>query len=165
MKASSRPVPEPPSSRPRGGPQPNELTGGRLPADVGRRLARFLDRVERLRIEDLPIFAAVPLDSMAHARAIDHARTVASERSRNDLLTEIRRQSNEWVARLFSRQQYYPEWIGPSMGRSVGNVDDRVKLGRSLADAITGLMLWDVLDEPDLDELIGPWATLIDEDG
>ena len=162
MTASQRPVPEPPWSRSNRGPEPNELTAGRLPADVGRRLAGFLDRIERLRIEDLPIFAAVPLDAAAHARAVDAARTAAAERRREDLLTEIRRQSNEWVARLFSRQQYYPEWYGPSMGRSVGNVDDRVKLARSLADAVTGLMVWDVLDEADLDELIGPWVTLID---
>ena len=41
-----------------------------------------------------------------------------------------------------------------------GTVDDRMKIAASLGEAMTAVAKWDVLDEGDRDELLGPWATL-----
>jgi len=43
---------------------------------------------------------------------------------------------------------------------TAGTTDDPVRVMRSIADAIAAIALWDVLDEANRDELLGPWAAL-----
>ncbi len=133
-----------------------------LPADVRGRLEHFLGRVERLRIEDLPMFAARPLDEQAYARAADQARAVSVERRRESVLKAIQGDVGDWLGRLYSAQQFYPEWTGTAWGKSSGSAEDRVRLRRSLFDAISAIVLWDALDDADRDELVGPWAALVE---
>ena len=66
----------------------------------------------------------------------------------------------EWVARLYSTQQAYPEWTGRTLGRSTGSAEDRARIATTLGEAVTALALWDDLDEADRDELLGPWEEL-----
>jgi len=43
----------------------------------------------------------------------------------------------------------------------LGTTDDRVRVLRSLGDAVTALVLWDRLDDADRFELLGQWARLL----
>jgi hypothetical protein len=133
-----------------------------LPSNVQAGLESFLKRVERLRIEDLPMFAAAPLDQEAYDESVTAATRAAFDTDRREILEEGHRAASRWLDRLYSQQQFYPEWAGPAMSRSVGTAADLTRLRRSMLDAISALVLWDVLDEAYRDELIGPWAALID---
>jgi hypothetical protein len=135
-----------------------------LPPDVRRRLEQFLQRVDRLRVEDLPMFAAQPLDKAEHDESVNAATRAAFDAGRRIVLDEARRELTAWLNRLYSRQQAYPEWAGPSMSRSVGTAGDRAAIHSSLMDVMTALVLWDVLDEVYRDHLVGPWGARIEDE-
>jgi hypothetical protein len=133
-----------------------------LPADVRRRLDQFVQRVDRLRVEDLPMFAVRPFDQVEYDESLSAVTRAAFDSGRRRILDDGHRSASQWLDRLLSQQQFYPEWAVPSMGRSVGTAGDQAHLRRSLRDAISALVLWDVLDEVHRDHLIGPWAALIE---
>jgi hypothetical protein len=66
------------------------------------------------------------------------------------------------VERQFSDAPYRPTLGGVNWGPGLGPTEDRVKVARSLGEAVGAVVLWDTLDEPDRAELLGPWANLID---
>jgi hypothetical protein len=108
------------------------------------------------------MFATRPLDEDAHMRALDEARFVAAESGRATVIEAGRRTAVDWLARVHS-QQLHPEWLTPGMGRGLAWVPDMVRLRTSLADAVTGIVLIDLLDDEVVDELLGPWASLVEE--
>jgi hypothetical protein len=131
-----------------------------LPDSAIERLERFAGRLERLSVEVLPTFASRSLDATAHGRATDAAERVAAEDDVEAALDVARQAMVDWVARLYSTQQPYPEWVGRSLGRSSGTAEDRADVAMTLGDAVTALALWDRLEATDRDELMGAWAEL-----
>jgi hypothetical protein len=131
-----------------------------LPRTATAALDRFASRLERLRIEDLPLYATRPIDRAAERIAQDEADRLARETNRTAAIDRATASAVDWVSRLYSRQQNYPEWVGATWGRATGTADDRVEVARSLSRAITAIALDDVLDETTRDDLLGAWAAL-----
>ena len=129
-----------------------------LPSTIRERLERFGRHVERIDIDQLPMYAARPLDP-GHRRSVDDADLVAIESGRQDAVEAVRQTAVDYVNRRFTEAQFRPTWAGQAWV-SAGTVDDRTKIAASLGEAMTAVALWDVLDEGDRDELLGPWATL-----
>jgi hypothetical protein len=146
-KASSRPVPD--------------RDGRPLPNSAVERLERFASRLERLSVEVLPTFASRSLDTASHSRAIVAAQRIAEQRNVEAALEAARQAMVDWVSRLHSTQQPYPEWVGRSLGRSSGTAGDRADVAMTLGDATVALALWDWLDEADREELLGAWTELV----
>jgi hypothetical protein len=145
-------------------PDVPETTARSLPPDVGGRLDRFLKRLERLRVEELPMFAATPLARNEYQESVNAAMRAGFDSGRRAILEEIHRDAGAWLDRLFSRHQFYPEWAGTQMGVIAGTAQDRVRLAEALKSGLTALVLWDVLDEAYRDHLLGPWAALVEDE-
>jgi hypothetical protein len=133
----------------------------RLPADDRRRLARFVERLERTSVEMMLTLAARPLDAGAHAASIDRADQAARDCLRTDAVAQVRADADEWVLRLYNSSTTQPGWYEANWGRP-GTAGDRANLAASMGDALIALVVWDRLDEEDRDELLGPFATLLD---
>ena len=133
----------------------------RLPDVARRRLQGFAGRLERIRIEDLPMYVVRPMEP-GHGEAVERALTAAEANGLARGIEEARSAMVQFVARQFSDAQYRPTLGGVNWGHSLGPTEDRVKVARSLGEAVGAVVLWDTLDEPDRAELLGPWANLID---
>jgi hypothetical protein len=133
----------------------------RLPDIARRRLQGFAGRLERIRIEDLPMYVVRPMEP-GHGEALERALTAAEASGLARGIEEARSAMVQFVERQFSDAQYRPTLGGVNWGLSLGPTEDRVKVARSLGEAVGAVVLWDTLDEPDRAELLGPWANLID---
>ena len=133
----------------------------RLPDVARRRLQGFAGRVERIRIEDLPMYVVRPIEP-GHGEAIERALTAAESNGLAPGIEEARSAMIRFVERQFADAQYRPTLGGVNWALGLGPTEDRVKVARSLGEAVGAVVLWDALDEPDRAELLGPWANLID---
>ena len=133
----------------------------RLPDVARRRLQGFAGRLERIRIEDLPMYVVRPTEP-GHGEAVERALTAAEASGLARGIEEARSAMVQFVDRQFSDAQYRPTLGGVNWGLGLGPTEDRVKVARSLGEAVGAVVLWDTLDEPDRAELLGPWANLID---
>jgi hypothetical protein len=130
----------------------------RLPRETRRRLDAFSAKVDDLGIEVLPAFAARPLGP-DHQNAVDNAERIATETGRQEVVAEARQIALDYIERRYAREGYRPglgitAWPAMTSGR------ERANLAMSFAQAITAIVLADQLDEADVDELLGPWASL-----
>ena len=50
--------------------------------------------------------------------------------------------------------------FGLNWGRSLGTVDDRAEIARTLREAVTALIVWDLAADRDRAELLGAWGGL-----
>jgi hypothetical protein len=123
-------------------------------------LEAFLQRVERLRAEELLVRTARPTDEAAHASAVAAAAEAARFSGRDRAVQDARRTIDEWVIGLFNRSTVQPGWYEANWGRP-GTTEDRANLAHSLGEAVTALLLADRLDPGDRDELLGAWADLV----
>jgi hypothetical protein len=133
----------------------------RLPDAARRRLQGFAGRLERIRIEDLPMYVVRPMEP-GHGEAVERALTAAKASGLAHAIEEARSAMIQFVERQFSDALYRPTLGGRNWGLGLGPTEDRVKVARSLGEAVGAVVLWDTLDEPDRAELLGPWANLID---
>lgn len=132
-----------------------------MPDVARRRLQGFAGRLERIRIEDLPMYVVRPVEP-GHGEAVERSVTAAAASGLARAVEEARFAMVQFVERQFSDAQYRPTLGGPNWGIGLGPTEDRVKVARSLGEAVGAVVLWDSLDEPDRAELLGPWASLID---
>ena len=123
-------------------------------------LQAFLERVERLRVEELLVRAARPIDEAAHATAREAAADAARFAGLDNAVRDARRTIDEWVIGLFNRSTAQPGWFEANWGRP-GTTEDRANLAHSLGEAVTAILLADRLDPADRDELLGAWADLV----
>ncbi len=129
-----------------------------LPQEVRQRLEIFISKVERIGLDSLPMYAARPLGS-DHQRAIENAESLANVHRRSEAVATVREKSFAYLERRFADAQLRTSvgglnWIG------TGRVEDRARVAVSLGEAFTAIALWDLLDEDDRDEMLGPWAEL-----
>ena len=79
-----------------------------------------------------------------------------------ELAEAARRVVTEALIRSFNDRQLRV-WIGGvNMAPNLGPVDERVRIARSVGDAVTALVLGDLLDAADSAELLGLWARLLE---
>jgi hypothetical protein len=145
-------------------PDVAETSGRALPPDIRRRLEQFLQRLDRLRVEDLPMFATRPIDQAAYDESVRAAAHAAFDSGRRTMLDQIHRDATAWLNRLFSRHQFYPEWAGGHIGLTPGTARDAVRLREALTGCLSALVLWDVLDDVYRGHLIGAWAALLEDE-
>jgi hypothetical protein len=122
-------------------------------------LETFLQRVDRIRAEDLLLRSARPRDAAAHASALEAAADAARSSGLDRRVRDARHAIDEWVVDLFNRSTVQPGWWEANWGRP-GTIEDRANLARSLGEAVTAILLGDRLDAGDRDELLGAWADL-----
>ena len=132
----------------------------RLPADARARLDSFAKTLDRVHVDDLPLYVARERQPR-HRRAVETAELVAIESGLADVVAAARTALIEAVMREFGERQFRV-WIGGvNMAPNLGPVDERLRIARSLSDAGTALVLGDRLDAADHAELLGLWARLL----
>jgi hypothetical protein len=130
----------------------------RLPRQTRLRLDKFSREVDRIAIEVMPMFAARPLGD-DHQRAVDNAERVAIETGRQVAVAEARRIAWDYIDRRYAAAGYRPG-LGITAWPALTSGPERADLAASFGDAVTAIVLEDLLDEADLDELLGPWASI-----
>ena len=132
----------------------------RLPADARARLEAFAGALERLHVDDLPLYVA-RVRQPRHRRAVEQAELVAIELGRADGVRAARDVVVAGLMRMLADRQLRV-WIGGlNMAPNLGPVDERVRIAESVADAVTALALGDHLDDDVRAELLGLWDRLL----
>jgi hypothetical protein len=132
----------------------------RLPPEARARLETFGRALERIHVDDLPLYVARRRQPR-HRRAVETAAVVAIESGLGDVVDAARRTMIEAVIRLFANGQFRV-WVGGvAMAPDFGPVDQRVRIAESIGDAVTALVLDDRLDPADRAELLGLWERLL----
>jgi hypothetical protein len=131
-----------------------------LPADSRDRLEAFTRALDRIDVDDTPLYVA-RVRQPRHRRAVETAELVAIESGLAATVAEARRVVIEAVIRQMGERQFRV-WVGGvSMAPNMGPVDERVRIASSLGDAVTALVLGDRLEAHDAEELLGLWARLV----
>ena len=123
-------------------------------------LEAFLQRVERLAVEELLARSAKPIDERAHQSALDAATEAARFAGLERALADARGRIDEWVIGTFNRSNVQVGWYEANWGRP-GTTEDRANLAHSLGEAVTAVLLGDRLDATHRDELLGAWVDLV----
>jgi hypothetical protein len=131
-----------------------------LPADARSRLEQFTRALERIHVDDLPLYAVRPRQP-DHRRAVETAALATREARLDEPLAAARVAVMEYLARTYATAQFRTSVIGLNTAPGLGPTDDRVRVMRSLGDVVTALVAWDTLDESDRSELLGAWAKLL----
>jgi len=130
-----------------------------LPSAARSRLEQFSRALERVHVDDLPLYATRARQP-DHRRAVEAAALAAREAGLEASIDAARAAVIAFVGRQQSaaslRFSYGFEAAAPS-----GRPEDWVRVMRSLGDAVTGVVLWDRLNEWDRLELLGEWARLL----
>lgn len=105
--------------------------------------------------------AARPADEAAHAEAVGRAREAAAGSTIATSVAAATADVDAWVLEMFNRSTDQPGWMEANWGRP-GTAEDRVNLAASLGEVVTALLLGDRLSEGDREELLGPWAALVE---
>jgi hypothetical protein len=134
----------------------------RRPIPIGRldELAAVLDR---LRVEDLLALTARPANASAHRAARHEGARRAAESGRTEELVAAHERIERYVVALFNASTLQPGWMEANWGRP-GTAADRAHLAASLRDAVTALLLEDVLPSDAVDELLGSWGALLTDE-
>jgi hypothetical protein len=131
-----------------------------LATDARTRLDGFSRTLDRLNVEDLPLYVA-RVRHPRHRRAVETAELVAIESGLVETVDAVRRVVIEQIVARFGESQFQV-WVGGvKMAPNVGSADERVQIARSLGDAVTAMVLGDRLDAADSAELLGLWDRLL----
>jgi hypothetical protein len=130
-----------------------------LPTEARRRLEAFSTSLERVHIDDLPLYA-VRNRQPGHRRAVEAAALRAREVGLEGAIDGARGVLTEYLGRQYSAGAVRLGYLFEG-SPGLGTTDDRVRVLRSLSDAVTALVLWDRLDDADRFELLGQWARLL----
>jgi len=130
-----------------------------LPAETRAALDAFARALERVRIDDLPLY--VTRETEDHEEAVRTAERVAIEAGLGDAVGTARRAIADSVMQEYAQSQYRASIIGLNTSPSMGPSDDRVRVARSLGDAVAAIVLWSHLEEATQAELLGLWDRLL----
>jgi hypothetical protein len=131
-----------------------------LPPAARARLEQFSRALERLDVDDLPLYA-IRERQPAHRRSVEAAALAASESGLTDAIDAARAAVTDYVTRAYGSAQYRAGVIGLNSAPGLGTTDERVRVLRSIGDAVTAIVLGDRLEERDHAELMGAWDRLI----
>jgi hypothetical protein len=130
-----------------------------LPAEARSRLETFAAALERVAVDDLPLYSVKPREP-DHRRAVDAAAQASRAAGLDEAIEGAREAIMEYVARAYGNAQYRTGYIAMNSAPGLGPTDDRVRVMRSLGDAVTALVLGDAIGEADRAELLGAWANV-----
>jgi hypothetical protein len=135
-----------------------ELDG--LPASARDRLEQFSRALERIHVDDLPLYAVRPRQP-DHRRAVESAALAVRQANLDKPLEAARSVVVEYIGRAYGGAQFRASWVGLNTAPGLGPTDDRVRVMRSLGDAVLAMVAWEALEEFDREELLGAWAKLL----
>ena len=130
-----------------------------LPTETRAALDAFARALERVRIDDLPLY--VTRETEDHEEAVRTAERVAIEAGLGDAVGAARRAIADSVMQEYAQSQYRASIIGLNTSPSMGPSDDRVRVARSLGDAVAAIVLGSHIDEATQAELLGLWDRLL----
>jgi hypothetical protein len=131
-----------------------------LAPDARERLDEFAKAIDRVDVEDLPLYVARARQP-SHRRAVETAELIAIESGLGDAVDAARHALIEAVFREFGARQFRVWLGGTAMAPNLGPVDERLRIASSLGEAVTALVLGDRLDAADTAELLGLWSRLL----
>ncbi len=131
-----------------------------LPADARQRLDELARAIERVPLDDLPLYADTRSDE-EHQRSVETAAGVADEAGLSDGIRAARHALQEAVIHMYQSEQMRGTIMGMNIAPPSGTKDDKVRMLDSLGDAVTATILGDRLDPDDHAELLGLWARLL----
>ena len=131
-----------------------------LPRDARARLVGFMTALERINAGDLTLYAVRVRDA-EHDRAVAAAAEAAHARHLQPQLEAARAAVIDYVTHAYQVGMMRDGYVGPTTSTGFGRTDDRVRAMRSLADAVTAVVLDDALDDADRAELMGAWDGLM----
>jgi hypothetical protein len=131
-----------------------------LPAATRAHLNAFARALANVPVEELPLYVA--RDDVRHVRAVETAERVAAEQGLEPRVTAARHALIEAIGREYAQSQLRISGIfGVNMAPTMGPTDVRVRVARSLGEAVTAIVLEDHLEPEDQAELLGLWGRLI----
>jgi hypothetical protein len=130
----------------------------RLPPSTRKRLETLSRNVDHVGLDQLPLYAARP-NGNGHRRAVDNAELVMVETARQTIVAEARRIAWDYIERRYA-EDGYRVGIGITGWTNLTSGEDRARLAKSFEEALTAIVLEDALDEADVDEMLGAWASL-----
>jgi hypothetical protein len=131
-----------------------------LPATTRARLDAFARALSAVPIEELPMYVA--RDDVRHVRAVQAAELLATGQGLEPAVTAARHALVDAIGREYAVSQLRISGIfGVNMAPSMGPTDDRVRVARSLGEAVTAIVLEDHLAPEDHAELLGLWDRLL----
>jgi hypothetical protein len=133
-----------------------------LPRDARARLIGFMNALERINVGELTMYAVRQREA-ERDRAVAAAAEVARERRLEPQIEAARAAVIDCVTHAYQNAMMRISYVGPTTATGFGPADDRVRVMRSLADAVTAVVLDDALDEADRAELMGAWDGLLAE--
>jgi hypothetical protein len=132
----------------------------RLPPAARSRLELFGRALERVHVDDLPLYTTRQRQP-AHRRAVEAAALRAREAGLDDAIDAARTRLIDHVSHEYAAAQLRVSFVGLNSVPGLGPTDDRVRVMRSIGDAATAIVLWDEIDAADRAELLGLWARLL----
>ncbi len=126
-------------------------------------LATLLDRLERTPVGRLRLLAVRPLDTAGHDRARAGAEDAARRAGRAERHAVARAWLDDLLRRSFSQRGFAPAAALGIPHEPLGPVD-RVRVERTIDDALLAVLVRDLVDETTYDELLGPCAGLLEDD-
>ena len=130
----------------------------RLPPSTRKRLETLSRNVDHVGLEQLPLYAPRPIGS-GHQKAVDNAERLTIETAREAAVSEARRIAWDYIERRYA-ENGYRVGIGMTGWTNLTSGEDRARLAKSFEEALTAIVLEDALDEADVDEMLGAWASL-----
>jgi hypothetical protein len=114
---------------------------------MSERIDAFLERLQRLSVDDLGVLAIEPMDPTDHDRLLDDADAAAAAAGRLDELDEAADRAHDAMVRSLAFRGYDPTWFGLNWGRSLGRADDRAALIGAAEDAAIAAVVADLAPE------------------
>ncbi|HET7029466.1 MAG TPA: hypothetical protein VFI34_03060 [Candidatus Limnocylindrales bacterium] len=133
---------------------------GHLPSDARLRLDAFARALERVHLDDLPLYMARRRQPR-HRRAVETAALTTRELGLEEPLDAARAAVRAYVLRAYADAAFRPTIAGFAGTGPVANPEERLAILRSLDEAVSALVLGDRLDADIRGELLGLWDRLL----
>jgi hypothetical protein len=114
---------------------------------MSARIDAFLDRLDRLSIDDLQVLALSPADPAERDALHDRAEAAARAAGRLDELDDAADRANEAIVKALSFRGYEPTWFGLNWGRALARSEDRAALVQAAEDAAVAAVVADLVPE------------------
>jgi hypothetical protein len=132
----------------------------RLPADARERLDAFASALERIHVDDLPLYTVRPRQPR-HRRAVEAGALRAREIGLQAPIDAARRVIREYVLRAYADAAFRPSIAGFAGTGPAADPEERLRVLASLDEAVGALVLGERLDADVRGELLGPWDRLL----
>ncbi len=111
------------------------------------RIDAFLERLERLSIDDLQMLVLPPVDPDERDRLLGRIDAAADEAGRLDELDDAADQAGSLIVRELSFRGLEPTWFGLNWGRAQARAEDRAALVQAVEDAAMAAVVADLIPE------------------